>query len=81
MEIRVYDINLIFLGVVEDFKSLIWTRKYYEPGNFELHAAGTDKNIQLLQAGNIITKRGAKEAGIIGAYTDQEGSNTTQIVR
>lgn len=81
MEIRVYDKNLIFLGVVEDFKSLIWTRKYYEPGNFELHAAGTDKNIQLLQAGNIITKRGAKEAGIIRAYTDQEGSDTNQIVR
>ena len=34
-----------------------------------------------MQAGNIITKRGAKEAGIIGAYTDQEGSNTNQIVR
>lgn len=81
MEIRVYDKNLIFLGVVEDFKSLIWTRKYYEPGNFELHAAGTDKNVQLLQAGNIIAKRGAKEAGIIEEYTDQEGSSTNQIVR
>lgn len=81
MEIRVYSPSMEFLGVIEDFKSLLWCRKYYEPGNFQLYAPGTDRNIELLQTGNIITKRGSVEAGIIGGHTDEEGSKSNQITR
>lgn len=81
MEIRVYSPELVFLGVIENFRSLLWYRKYYEPGRFELYAPATDENMRLLKAGNIITKRGAVEAGIIGEYEDEEGSDATQITR
>ncbi len=81
MEIRVYSPALEFLGVIEDFKSLIWHRKYYEPGKFELYAPGTERNIELLQTGNIVTKRGSIEAGIIGGHTDEEASASNQITR
>ena len=32
MEVRIYDRDLNFKGVIENHTSLIWTRKYYEPG-------------------------------------------------
>lgn len=43
MEVRIYDRDLNFKGVIENHTSLIWTRKYYEPGNFEIHAPITKK--------------------------------------
>ena len=81
MEIRVYSPELVFLGVVENFESLIWNRKYYSPGDFELHAAGTVENIKLLEAGNIITKRGSEESGVISSYEDKEAAAGGKIVR
>ena len=81
MEIRVYSPQLNFLGIIENFESLIWTRKYYEPGDFELHAADTERNIALLQPGNIVTKRGSKEAGVIDVLDDEEGLESGKIIR
>lgn len=43
MEVRIYDRDLNFKGVIENHTSLIWTRKYYEPGNFEIHVPITQK--------------------------------------
>lgn len=43
MEVRIYDRDLNFKGVIENHTSLIWTRKYYEPGNFEIHAPITEQ--------------------------------------
>ena len=65
MEARIYDRELNFKGVIENHTSLIWCRKYYVPGNFEIHAPITDRNLQLLAKGNIISKRGSEEAGVI----------------
>lgn len=53
MEVRIYDRDLNFKGVIENHTSLIWTRKYYEPGNFEIHAPITEQNLRLLAKGNI----------------------------
>ncbi|HJD38163.1 MAG TPA: siphovirus ReqiPepy6 Gp37-like family protein, partial [Candidatus Blautia ornithocaccae] len=65
MEIRVYDREMNFKGIVDNATSLIWIRRYYEVGEFELHAPLTDRNLELLKADNLVTIRGAKEAGII----------------
>ena len=65
MEVRIYDRDLNFKGVIENHTSLIWTRKYYEPGNFEIHAPITKKNLRLLTKGNILSTRGSSEAGVI----------------
>ena len=65
MEIRVYNQNLYRIGTVENQTSLIWTRKFFEPGNFEIHAPITPDNLQLFQYGNIVSIKGAKEAGVI----------------
>lgn len=65
MEIRVYNNELNFQGILENQKSLIWTRRYFEPGSMELHAPITEKNLKLLKRGNLIWIREYKEAAVI----------------
>jgi len=87
MEIRVYDRTLNLLGVVENHTALIWTRKYYEPGNFELHAPITRDNLTLLQPGNIITRRdkslnlAVTEAGIIEGVENEDSDIKNEATR
>lgn len=79
MEIRIYDANLYRQGQIENQTSLIWTRKYYEPGNFELHAPITDENLRLLQPGNIVGKKGSEEAGIIEDLEKEESDIKNEV--
>ena len=65
MEIRVYSRDLRFQGVSENQTSVIWTRKYFETGEFEIHTPITPDNVRLYQMGNIVWLQGAVEAGII----------------
>nr|WP_267901548.1 siphovirus ReqiPepy6 Gp37-like family protein [Caproicibacter fermentans] len=52
-------------GVLDGFTSLRWRRRFFEPGEFELHAPATADNIALLAEGNIIHRLDRDEAGII----------------
>lgn len=79
MEIRIYGRDLYRKGQIENQTSLIWTRKFYEPGNFELHAPITDENLELLQPGNIIGKKGSDEAGIVEDIEKEESDIKNEI--
>lgn len=79
MEARIYDKDLNFKGVIENHTSLIWCRKYYEPGNFEIHAPITERNLFLLSKGNIISKRGSDEAGVIEGIENEESDIRNEI--
>lgn len=74
MEIRVYTAELDFVGIIENETSFIWTRRYSAPGEFELYCPVTEYNRSLLQMGNLVTYRGANEAGVI-EYLIMEQSN------
>lgn len=76
MEIRIYDKELNFVGIIEDFSSLLWTRKYFESGNFELQMPYSESNQSLLEIGFLIWKKGALEAGVI-EYIVKEEYNIT----
>lgn len=65
MEIRFYTPELNLIGIMENQTSLLWTRKYYEPGNFQLITPITDYNLFLCKRGNIIHFEGAVEAAVI----------------
>lgn len=65
MEIRFYNQDMDFLGPMENQTSLIWTRKYSEPGCFELYTPITEANLRLTQIGNLIWMKGCDEAAII----------------
>lgn len=79
MEIRIYGRDLCRKGQIENQTSLIWTRKFYEPGEFEIHAPITDENLYLLQEGNIIGKKGSEEAGIIESIEKEESDIKNEI--
>lgn len=79
MEIRIYNRKLYRVGQIENQTSLIWTRKFYEPGTFELHAPITDENLSLLANGNIIGKKGSKEAGVIEDIEKEESDIKNEI--
>lgn len=79
MEVRIYGRDLYRKGQIENQTSLIWTRKFYEPGTFELHAPITDENLLLLQPGNIVGKKGSAEAGIIEDIEKEESDIKNEI--
>jgi len=79
MEIRIYNPALYRAGQIENQTSLIWTRKFYEPGTFELHAPITDENLSLLKKGNIIGKKGSEEAGVIEDIEQEESDIKNEI--
>lgn len=79
MEIRVYNADLYRIGQIENQTSLIWTRKFFEAGNFEIHAPITTKNLSLFVAGNIVSIKGAKEAGVIESIEKEESDIKNEI--
>ena len=80
MDIVIYDKNLKRVGAIGAYSSLIWTRKYYETGTFELHVPLTTTNMDLLIPTNIIYKKDAKEAGIIEDRSIQDTAKAKKIV-
>ncbi|MFR1708168.1 MAG: siphovirus ReqiPepy6 Gp37-like family protein [Clostridium sp.] len=82
MELYVFSPNIELVHVVDEFTSLIWTRRYYKPGEFELHVPLTSDNIKCLISNNIIYKKGDNEAGYIESRQielDENGQETLQI--
>ena len=79
MEIRVYNSSLDLQGIIENQTSLIWVRKYFEPGTFELHAPITDFNLKLLTIGNLVTMYGQDDAGIIEDVEYEESPEQNEI--
>lgn len=83
MEIIVYSMDNDSIkrrGVCENFSSLIWTRKYYEPGKFELHAPLTDVNINLLTKGRLLLPEGKTEPGIIEGIEYDDNSLKKMVI-
>ncbi len=79
MEIRIYDKVLDLKGIIENQTSLIWLRKYFEPGEFELHAPITDFNMNMLTIGNLVTMYGQNEAGVIEDVNYEESREKNEI--
>lgn len=79
MEVRIYDSEMDLKGIIENQTSLIWTRKYNDPGEFELHTPLTEDNRLLLKIGNLIYKKGASEAGTIESVIIEETETKNEI--
>lgn len=80
IELYVYDRDLNFLGVIDEYKSLRWRRKYFEAGEFELHLKVTAENIKLFQLDNIIVREESEESGFIKSILLTESDNSTELV-
>lgn len=47
-DVWILDSSFQKLGLIDDYTSLIWSRRYYEVGDFELYVRVTDKSMSLL---------------------------------
>ena len=65
MELYIFDRELNFKGIIDNFTSLRWTRRYCKAGDFELQCALTPESLNLLQKENIVYKKNDVEAGYI----------------
>jgi hypothetical protein len=80
MELYIYNRNLEFQGIIDNFHSLRWTRKYYSSGEFELQCPRTSSNFNLLKKENIIYKKGDNEAGCIEFISLKQDTNGKEIL-
>jgi hypothetical protein len=69
MELYIYSPDIELQGVIDGFSSLRWRRRFFEPGEFELHCKASVENIAMLQEGSVIHRVDRKEAGIIEGVT------------
>lgn len=65
MLVYIYNSQMSMLGVVEEITSLIWTRRYWDVGDFKLLVPFNATHNQLLQTGNIVIRHGDTEAAEI----------------
>lgn len=77
MELRIFNKNLDFIGVIDSYNSLKWTRKHYTAGDFELNLSLTKDNINLLQKGYFIFKE--SELGVIEYINPSKESNSSKL--
>lgn len=80
MELRFYDKNMMLRGVMENQTSVIWTRRYQEPGDFEIHAPITESNLRLTKRGNLVWMKGSAEAGVIEDLKLEDSSVKNEII-
>ena len=68
IEVRIYNPALELQGVIDEFSSLIWLRRYQIPGEFELRTPYAAESKSLLVPENILQRYDGKEvvdAGVI----------------
>ena len=68
VEIRIYNPSLELQGIVDEFSSLIWLRRYQSPGEFELRTPYASESKRLLVPENIVQRYDGEEvvdAGVI----------------
>lgn len=81
MDLTVLNRDFEKIGIIDDFTSLIWHRKFYTSGTFKINMPMTDNNLALVQENNIIHKPGSDEAGIVDNYyyrNDEQGRETIE---
>lgn len=76
---EVFDLNIDSLGIVDVYDEIVWERRYYEAGYFELHAPATENNINLLIENRILYKNGSEESGLITAVFLSEEDGVGKI--
>ena len=82
MELYIFDSSLNFIGLLDNFTSLQWTRHYAKCGDFELHCSLAPETLALLQRGSIVWKKDDPEAGYIEfrqMAQDTDGKETLVI--
>ena len=78
MDFNIHDQSGTWIGIVENPTSAIWTRRYQQPGDFELYMPATAEMLALLSDDCYITREDAPEVMLIEHVeirTDAEEGN------
>ena len=79
IEVRIYNPELELQGVIDEFSSLIWIRRYQTPGEFELRTPYAAESKNLLIPENIVQKFDGEEVVEAGVIENLQ-MNKDQIV-
>lgn len=77
IDLIVYDNDFEPRGIVDIQSSVLWERRFYEAGYFEIHTPASENNNALLHQGSYIMRTDAFESGVIiytQASTDESGA-------
>ena len=83
VELIVYDKNIDPLGIIDTENSLLWERRFYEAGYFEIHLPPTGDNNALAVTKNYIMRTDARESGVIiyvGKNTESDGTTDVTVI-
>jgi len=67
--VEIRNAERVTIGIIDTANSVIWHSKFYGVGDFEIYAQATEKNLELLQVGNYVTRQDNEEVGIIESIT------------
>ncbi len=85
MELYILDSDLEALGVIDDAESVIWTKRYFQAGEFEIYMMTTAKALGLLKIGRYVTRKDDESVGIIESLNiisnEEEGEYITAAGR
>ena len=82
MELFIFNSKIELQGVIDNFGTLIWTRRFRKSGSFQLNLPATKENISLMQEENLIYRKGYKEAGVISyihSSLNDKGVRTLEV--
>ena len=79
MDLYILNPNIELQGIIDGYSSLRWRRRFFEPGEFELHCKASAENLALLREGNIIHRLDRQEAAIIEGVTVEGTDNGDEI--
>lgn len=78
MNIYIYNRNLQRIGLIDVYQSLIWTKRYYQAGDFELYVPATSEYLEILQKETLLVREDDTTAMVIEKVeinTDVETGN------
>lgn len=85
MELYILDSDFEAMGVIDDAASIIWTKRYFQAGEFEIYMMATAKALELLKIGRYVIRKDDERVGIIESLNitsnDEEGEYITAAGR
>jgi len=85
VELYILDSDFEALGMIDDAESVIWTKRYFQAGEFEIYMMTTAKALGLLKIGRYVTRKDDESVGIIESLNiisnEEEGGYITAAGR
>ena len=82
MDFNIYDSSGVWVGIIEEPTSAIWTRAYNKPGDFEIYTPATPELLNLIAEDCYITRQGDDGVMVVERFeltTDAEDGDFVKV--